>query len=532
LFYKIFKLEKEEKMLSKTIFTAILINFVLFSQTNIPSDVANVLEKAGENRSELEKVIEHYSENESDSLKLKAAYFLIGNMDKQFYTHFVVTDSTGRDMHFNVLDYPDYKTMVRAWDSLEAIYGPIENRRDTTVYDYEIITAKYLIENIDLAFEARKFPWAQHISFDEFCEYILPYRGTNEPLENWRKYFFEKYNWLADSVKDKTDPVEACIIINNDLRTWFKFDSRFYRHYTDQSLSEMLKNKAGRCEDMTNLAIYAMRANGVPVTSDFTPYWAKTGNNHAWNTVISKSGKPVIFMGGLTNPYEYELGQALAKVYRKTFARQKNSLAEIKPEYEKAPPYINRNNIIDVTSDYVKTANVFVKLSVPKPDSVNFAYICVFNSGEWKAINWGKILQGNSATFKDMGLDIAYLPAYYKNEKIIPAGAPFILSEKGELIPLVANEKYKRKIKLYSTTKKTTKNATDNIEKAFFTKGKKYELFYWENGWKSLGKKTAGDGALEFSNVPQNALLWLVEENSHKDERIFTIDENGKQIWW
>ncbi len=503
-----------------------------FAQTNgIPADVKTVLEKAGKNKTELEKVIRHYSNNPADSLKLRAAYFLIGNMDKQFYAHFIVADSAGRDMHFNVLDYPDYNAMVRAWDSLEAIYGPIKNTRDTTVYDYEIVTAKYLIDNIDLAFQAWELPWARHLAFDDFCEYILPYRGTNEPLENWREYFWKKYAWVADSVKDKSDPVEACIVINNDLRKWFKFDSRFYRQSTDQSLSDMLKNKAGRCEDMTNLAIYAMRATGVPVTSDFTPYWAKTGNNHAWNTVISKSGKPVIFMGGLTNPYEYKLGQALAKVYRKTFARQKNSLAEIKPNYEKAPPYINRNNIIDVTKDYVKTADVYTKLEKEKPDSVHFAYVCVFNSGEWKAINWGKLLPDNSVVFKDMGLDIAYLPAYYKNEKIVPAGYAFILDKKGVLRSLVPDTKNVRAVKLYSTTKKITKNATDNIEKAFFKEGKKYELFYWDYGWKSLGSKTAGKNALTFENVPRNALLWLVAEKSKKEERPFTIDETGKQVW-
>ncbi len=519
--------------MTKIITFLLVLSVSIFSQPKeIPADVEKILELAGNNRSELEKAIEAFSQNAADSLKLKAVYFLIENMDNQFYAHFKVVDSTGKDMRFNVLDYPDYKTMVAAWDSLEAIYGPIKNKLDKSVYDYEIITANYLINNVNLAFKAWQIPWAQHISFDEFCEYILPYRGSNERLENWRPQFWEKYQWVIDSVKDKSDPVEACILINNELRSWFKFDSRFYRRSTDQGLSEMLKNKAGRCEDMTNLAIYAMRAMGVPVTSDFTPYWAKTGNNHAWNTVISKSGKPIIFMGGLTNPYEYKLGQTLAKVYRKTFGKQKNSLAEIKPEYEKAPPYINRNNIIDVTKDYTKTADIFVKLTEPKPDSVNFAYLCVFNSGEWKALAWGKIMPGGSVVFKNMGTDVAYLPAYYKNEKIIPAGNVIILDKKGNLIALQPNKNGTRTVKLYSTTKKITKNATDNIETAFFNKGKIYELYYWENGWQLLGKKKAGEGALSFEKVPQNALIWLTEENSKKEERPFTIDENGKQVWW
>ncbi len=511
----------------------IFLTGIVLAHQNYPTDVEEVLQKAGKNRSELEKVIAHYSARPQDSLKLKAAFFLIGNMGEQFYSHYIVADSTGRDMHFNVLDYPNYKKMVQAWDSLEAIYGSIENKRDSVAYDYNVMTAKFLITNIDLAFKAwKKFDWNDQLNFDEFCEYILPYRGSNEPLENWREYFWQKYQWVADSVKDKTDPVEACAIINTDLRSWFKFDSRFYRQSTDQGLSDMLKNKMGRCEDMTNLAIYAMRAMGIPVTSDFTPYWAKTGNNHAWNTVIDKTNKPIIFMGGGANPREYNLSHDLAKVYRKTFGKQKNSLPEVAPAGEELPHYINRNNIIDVTKDYVSVADVSLKLQKPKPEGVNFAYIAVFNTGEWKAINWSKIMNGDSVLFKAMGKDIAYLPGYYKDGKVIPAAEAFILTKEGKVEFLTPDTLKKQTIKLFSTTRKVTRNATDDVEKAYFTKGKTYELFYWDYGWKSLGKQVAGEGALVFKDVPSNALYWCKAEKSRLDERIFTIDKNGKQIWW
>ncbi len=56
-----------------------------------------------------------------------------------------------------------------------------------------------------------------------------------------------------------------------------------------------------------------------------------------------------------------------------------------------------------------------------KPDSVNYAYLYVFNSGDWKAMHWGKI-EGDSVTFTDMGQGIAYLPCYYKNGKLSRPG--------------------------------------------------------------------------------------------------------------
>ena len=88
----------------------------------------------------------------------------------------------------------------------------------------------------------------------------------------------------------------------------------------------MLKNKIGRCEDMTNLTIFAMRSMGIPVMSDFTPYWVKTGNNHAWNAIIDTTGKVIIFMGAESNPGIYKLNQVISKVYRKTSGFQKRTL--------------------------------------------------------------------------------------------------------------------------------------------------------------------------------------------------------------
>ena len=49
-----------------------------------------VLQYSGENRYELEKVINRYSQREADSLQLKAAFFLIENMPG----HYSLTNST------------------------------------------------------------------------------------------------------------------------------------------------------------------------------------------------------------------------------------------------------------------------------------------------------------------------------------------------------------------------------------------------------------------------------------------------------
>lgn len=496
-----------------------------------PEGVNAVLELAGENRPELEAVIQHFKD-EGNVIKEEAAYFLIKNMQDHGYAVYELVDSAGGPVDFNVLDYEDYEALLAGWDNIEKNSGSIRFELDTMILDYASIRAEYLIRNIDLAVKAwDENPWAGHLSFDQFCEYVLPYRSSNEPVEEWRTFFMEELSWVKDSLEDPTDPVEAACYVNDYIKSWFRFDPRYYEHPTDQGLKEMLNVKLGRCEDMTNLAIYAMRALAIPVMSDFTPYWANTGNNHAWNAILDKNDSIIIFMGGEANPGAYELGHKLAKTYRKTFAVQQKSLAEKLEPWEKAPPYLDKNTIRDVTPEYVKTSQVKIDLKKGIPDSTNFAYLCVFNSGKWKAIDYTRFY-GAKANFSKIGHGVAYLPAFYYEEEIIPAGEAFILSDSGKVENKVPDGSARISMKLYATTQRVTRQTTDFIEQSEFNPGKEYILYYWNDKWVEAGRAIAGEGPLSFTNVPGNAFYWLVEDGSRKEERIFTVGDDGEQIWW
>jgi len=494
----------------------------------VPEQVQLALDSAKDNTAELQKVIDHYR---SDSLKLKATYFLIANMEDHCYSKAKIVDTAGVKVDFNVLDYPNYDVMRTAWDSLEAEIGSIDFKRDTVIYDLYFLSSDYLIRNIDLAFEAWQNPWAKNLTFEEFCEYILPYRSSNEPIENWREQFTERYSWLPDSMHNPNDPIEASILINKEIKSWYKFDPLFYRHPTDLGLTEMLDYKRGRCEDMTNLAIYAMRSQGIPVMSDYTPAWPNTGNNHAWNATLDKNKKIVIFMGGLDDPYVYQLNNKKAKVYRKTFAKQVNSLAMIAEDYEELPPWLGSAYYKDVTNEYIQGQDVKIELKEAIPDSTHFAYLSVFNSGEWKAIHWGEI-KGKDAIFTAMGTDIVYMPCYYKNKKLQEANKPFLLDEKANITYFVPDTNHLTDLKLYSTTRRTIVKTTDEIEKATFKDSTEYILQYWDKEWVVLDTIMAQkEQALVFNSVPKNALFWLIEKDSRKEERIFSFDEEGIH-WW
>ena len=55
---------------------------VVLATSGCNKEIKHALEKAGENRAELEKVLEYFA-NDSDPLKYEAAKFLIENMPSQ-----------------------------------------------------------------------------------------------------------------------------------------------------------------------------------------------------------------------------------------------------------------------------------------------------------------------------------------------------------------------------------------------------------------------------------------------------------------
>jgi len=521
-----------QKIISSIFF--LLIIFSCQQKPEYSKALQATFDEAGNNQKELIKVLEHYRQNAADSLKYKAAVFLIENMLGHSYSKAKLVDSSKNIVPFDVLDYPDYKTMVKAWDSIEKNIGKIDFVRDTIIYDSQVITADYLIDNIDLAFKTRNFPWTKHLSFEQFCEYVLPYRGSNEPLEEWRSYFLEQYKWLPDSLQDPQDPIEAAKLINNNLKSWFKFDARLYRHPTDLGLHEMLETKVGRCEDMTNLAAYAMRANGIPVMTDYVTHWPTSGNNHAWNSTYDKNGKIVIFMGALNNPGEYKLNNKKAKVYRKTFSIQKHSLSKIKPDYEKVPAWLRSTHYIDVTNEYIPTINIEADIKIKIPDSIHFGYLCVFNSGKWEPTAWGKIdFENKKVILQNLGADICYEVAFYKNDSLQFIDQAFVPDQKGNLQYFHPDTLHKINAGFYEITQRAIVKTTDEIKKTKFKTGTEYQLYYWDNKWKLIGVQTAEENKpLLFSNIPSKALYWLKEKNGKNEERIFSIDDNGQINLW
>ncbi len=429
-------------------------------------------------------VIEHYSKNPEDSLKLKAAKFLIKNIEGQMTLDTTSVESS--QVYFDLIydtwlhEKPRvgfrYPVQTRVIDSLnDADNLPQENPEVRYVNEADLVTKEFLIKNIDDAFFVWKtMPWAKNVSFKDFCEYILPYKTSPTYSLNAREFFLKKYEFLKDSVNNTNNPFVAKDFICKEIDKWFQEDPSLqlrYPYLSPIKFSNLLKGKFGECHDANSVRITALRAMGIPVVMDFVPNWGNSNLTHYWFKIIAPKFDTVT--GKLTNinirkptqhimsatsfdDPEYEdrpkniqirYTRTVPKVYRRCFEKQVNSLAAIKLSNEEVPSNLNNAWIQDVTKNYVETSDVTINLR-EKSTRQRFAYLCVFDNQKWVPVAWSKV-NGVVATFKDMGKNIVYLPAYYKGQAIVPAADPFILSDKGKVIK-IAPSSQSEKVTLYA----------------------------------------------------------------------------------
>lgn len=398
---------------------------------SVSSELEETLSQAGSNRGELFRVLAHYEEEE-DSLKLRAAQFLLENMAWKAY-------ATGRvvEEYFAFMDSV-FRTGHKSEEELPLIYGQYERQarylkeKPVIALDARTLTADYLIRNIDEAFAVWHRPWNCHLSFDEFCEWILPYRVSGEVPEEWRTLYRERFEPLLQSDTIRTAR-QACTVINNELMKYsICIPERSVLPVTLPS--RLLMNiKFGLCGDYANLAVFAMRSAGIPVGIETVPYWGRGNGRHTFNVVYDNDSTFHDFSGAEQNPDEHliRFRHEMPKVYRSTFGKQPSSLA-MQRGTEDVPDFFKNPCLEDVTGNYPFIEARDITVPVRRHSDRKFAYLCVYHPEEWIPVAWGR-RQGDSVRFQNVCPNIVYHPALYADGKLQLTGHPFLLDTLGHV---------------------------------------------------------------------------------------------------
>lgn len=408
--------------------------FVLMACVKQSSKLEEALILSGKNRIELERVLSYYSK--TDSLKYDAAVYLIENMPGH-YTY----DSVGlRSYREDVLSDSLLNTV--SW-SLKNIFLGYPYLLSDIVdgekkEDINFVTSDYLINNIECAFKVWKEPWASHLTFEEFCEYILPYRVGNERLEYWRDslltdtIFREKIKWILKVEEYHSSSFWACSYLNDELFRRYKEASLIPVNFTHALLPKEVDVSKWTCYEFSFGTIAAMRAWGIPVCLDFIPQWASRRNPHYWNVVLNYNKKNVPFVGFDDGPtIRHKPDIKMAKVYRRTYAHNPTILSNI-AKSESVPPFFSDPFHKDVTREYLNVYDIEIELIKEPSCKRQISYLCVFDNQKWVPVHWGEIKQ-SKVVFNDVGTEIVCIAGYWIDGEIEQASQPFLITNQGHI---------------------------------------------------------------------------------------------------
>lgn len=397
-------------------------------------DVKSALELSGDNRAELQKVLDYYREVKPDPLKLKAAEYLISNMVAHYAVSGKTMERLKRDIDTTFKDQPN---AVKLIFYLMAARIAIEQGDHTVEFDLHKITSDYLIKNIERSFVI----WADiknhyELSSEDFFKYVLPYRINNEPLTEWKDsayyhlYDFKKGEHLGFSLTSYQN------YIANKVGTYYS-----YEVLKNQLLDSLFRKYSIDCIDRAYSTQITNQVFGLPTAVDFVPHYPTQENRHYWT--ILRDHRYVNSKCYLANtPYT-------AKVYRKTSFI--NPIPDDKENF--VPNFIRDPYKMDVTEEYENVTRLEYKFKTFRSGS-KYAYLCVFNNLAWNEVAWSEVRNGKGV-FEKIGRDILYMPCYYNGHQQILADYPLWIKMNGEVKTLVPDKDSLQTLRL---TRKFTYN--------------------------------------------------------------------------
>lgn len=447
-----------------------------------PSGIEATLSMAGRNRAEIEKVLHHYSMENPDSLKLKAAYYLIENMAGTSYLKSDVFETfsevfkalAAHDSQRVLSGDPSKNKEIRRlkfeelWRNHEKTYGAPRHSVFKHYTDAKNISAKMLIENIDYAFKAWELPWSRAYSFEQFCKYILPYRCNDEPLELWRAQYFQKISPVVDSLRHQSDPLVVAKAINDWLNpdfAWSNYLSGFKRGSLKPT--DLLEGRlTPSCNDQVVLGISMLRAMGIAASQITLPTWATYSWGHQLTAILDSSGNWFYANAGDGPIYHRTSKINAPKSYLKTFDGPYPGM----PQGPNVPSFEYLNDYSDVTDQFNTVIDITIDL--PGGDRTDkYLFLYTFNQPNWFPVYFAPIMN-NRATFKKMGVNTVYLPGYMnKAGAMVPVAPPLWADSTGRITKLVPRDSSFQ----FSFFRKFNTGGSNKVRRSEALKGGKFQ---------------------------------------------------------
>lgn len=422
----------EEKKYMNVFSQFIIILFIILTISGcykVEDDLQKALEYAGSNKTELYKVLRYYKN--SDSEKYDAACFLIKNMP--YYGSY-----DGEALQDYLRYFEMYATTSmspqQVIDSLEKVGSVFNIRKLDYKRDILTIDSAFLVNHIDWAFKVwREQPWGRNVTFNNFCEYILPYRVGDEPLSLWREDLYNKYNPLLDSLRNQSmadDPLDAAqVLIDYFNKKQYRFTGLFP---SGPNLGPIvLEWKTGSCREFADMIVYALRAVGIPCGIDRVLQRPDDNASHFWNFTLNKEGSTYMTEFPYQNRWReaYKYSAPKGKIYRVSFGLNVEKMRELE-DVNNVYPAFKFPFIHEVTSLYAKTHIVSIPRTCINANMGNegLVYLCFANHQQWLPVDYA-FLKNDTVKFYGIEGGIVGVIAKWNGKCFKPLTTPFLVEK-------------------------------------------------------------------------------------------------------
>lgn len=530
---------EKQRIMKKLILFAITITLLFMSCSEDSRYLREALKVAGENRGQLEAVLEHYRTVDNDPQKLAAAEYLIANMP----AHYSYRDTAAINRYYHQAleilgtgSSPDWQRDTLREISEKQYFGLTQD----TISDVKVITADYLIYSIDHAFKQwRTKPWAQHLTYEEFRDWILPYKVTElQSLDAWRdtlsQHYSDSLNTIPPTDIQRNSIFGAIEIARNEIHS--KQSAIGLRVIWENSGSMPMLSAAtwvrmtyGSCWDYVIMGTAVFRSLGMPAAVDQVPVWGRNSEGHSWYVFTDDRGREQVTINSLIMPagqqfYPYE---RIPKVWRNTYTINRDV-----EKYRNTSKYVHPFDPCqkDVTDRYNLTSDLEIdtdKEILKQLQDRRYVYIAMtvnYSGPHWSILDYG-VLKGGKAHFKNMGRNMLYIALGYNGSDLIPISHPFILHKSGK-VEYINNP--------YDDTNSTTRTISVDLRRKYY---ESYNVVDMRR--RILGGKLQCSDRPDFKNaknlytIEDTEIPYLIELNADRPYRYwryFTPDGSWGSI--
>lgn len=413
-----------------------------------PEAVEQGLQAAGANRASLERVLEDYRRGPSRE-KYDAACYLVAHMRWHKRAGYVERYDPLLDSLWTVATTA-YLKLTTGHSAADQRRQPLRKALNDTAAalrkrtqalrltppamhieelpDAASLTGDYVRRQVEHAMRLRqRSPWARSLKWDDFCEYVLPYRAigfypmTDDPART--DSLFAPI-LRADTAQSLVDVAQRY----NQYVSWLRRTGGKYPFEGNCGLPELMFGGLHDCIDVAHYGALALRAAGVPVAVEYNSAYRLWEGHHfmvavrmpdgAWRPFSPESNLPVAASGKFPGSLN---------LYRLHFAPWPDNPYALRAPGEPLPPEVADPCIEDVTALYGPVGSLTLDVPPTVPAKRRMLYLATFR-GEagLQAVTWSRIdSAARQATFDRVVPDNLYFPTCADAMgRLRPAGRP------------------------------------------------------------------------------------------------------------